>query len=269
MRSYIYICNIQIIIMKPLFQIGVFSVFALVSCKSAYDVTSVHPEENTYITNQLKEDSNLNALIAPYKAELEGKMNTQISHTNIELNKKGDNSNLGNLLADYTFEGADEWCAKNNFPPIDAAVINIGGIRSIIGAGPITTKQVYEVMPFENEVVIVKIKGKDVQGLFDYYAKTQKNNPVSHLVIETDQDAISKQLINGEALKPERDYYIATSDYLALGGDNMKFFSKGEMIETGIKMRDLFMEKFKSQPEVSVPDDVRLIFKNKKSEINE
>ena len=57
-------------------------------------------------------------------------------------------------MADFTYEGAEEW-AKNDID-VDAAVINIGGIRSTIGAGDILTKHVFEVMPFENEVVIVK-----------------------------------------------------------------------------------------------------------------
>jgi hypothetical protein len=51
-------------------------------------------------------------IIQPYKKELEGKMNTKISHTNTELNKTGDNSNLGNLLADYNFQGADDWAKR-------------------------------------------------------------------------------------------------------------------------------------------------------------
>ena len=255
--------------MRPQFWIGILGMLALMSCKTAFQVADVKTEKNISITNDLKEDAAFNKVIAPYKAELETKMNTKISHTKVELNKKGDNSNLGNLLADYTFEGAETWAKNNGLRGVDAAVINIGGIRSTIGAGDITTKSIYEVMPFENEVVIIKMKGKDVQGLFDYYATNQKNNPVSHLLIETDQGVISKQLINGEALKPEKDYYIATSDYLALGGDNMKYFAKGEMIATGIKMRDLFIEKFKENPEVNIPDDVRLIFNNKKLENNE
>ncbi len=237
----------------------------LVGCKTPLGIANIHTEKNIYITDQLQGDKAIDAIIQPYKHELEGKMNTKISHTNVELNKSGDNSNLGNLLADYTFEGADEWAKKNNIPSIDAAVINIGGIRTIIPKGDILTKQIYEVMPFENEIVIIKMNGKDVEGLFDYYLKTQKNNPVSHLVIETDENnTISKKLINGKTIDYNKTYYIATSDYLALGGDNMFFFGKGEMMSTGIKMRDLFLEKFKQNPEISTPDDVRLIFKNKK-----
>ena len=236
----------------------------LMGCKAPLSIAHVHTEKNIFITNALTNDKKIEAIIQPYKKELEGEMNTKISHTNTELNKTGDNSNLGNLLADYTFQGADDWAKKNNIPPIDAAVINIGGIRTVIPKGDILTKQIYEVMPFENEIVIVKMTGKDVEGLFDYYMKTQKNNPVSHILIETDDNSISKKLINGKSVDEGKTYYIATSDYLALGGDNMFFFSKGQMIQTGIKMRDLFLEKFKQNPEISAPDDVRLVFKNKK-----
>ncbi|AZI39276.1 5'-nucleotidase C-terminal domain-containing protein [Epilithonimonas vandammei] len=251
-------------IKNKLLGFGIISLL-LIGCKAPLNIANIHTEKNIYITSDLSEDKEMAAIIQPYKHELEGKMNTKISHTNTELNKSGDNSNLGNLLADYTFEGADEWAKKNNVPPMDAAVINIGGIRTIIPKGDILTKQIYEVMPFENEVVIIKMNGKDVEGLFDYYLKTQKNNPVSHLVIETEENnSISKKLINGKTIDYNKTYYIATSDYLALGGDNMFFFSKGEMISTGIKMRDLFLDKFKQNPEVSSPDDVRLIFKNKK-----
>jgi 2',3'-cyclic-nucleotide 2'-phosphodiesterase (5'-nucleotidase family) len=238
----------------------------MMGCKAPLNLASVHTEKNIYITDSLTDDEAMDAFIQPYKHELEGKMNTQISHTDTELNKSGDNSNLGSLLADYTFEGADEWAKKNNLPPVDAAVINIGGIRTIIPKGDILTKQIYEVMPFENEIVIVKLHGKDVEGLFDYYLATQKNNPVSHLIIETDNQSISKKLINGKPLDYNKDYYIATSDYLAMGGDNMAFFGKGKLIATGIKMRDLFIEKFKQNPNISAPDDIRLIFKNKKVE---
>ena len=43
-------------------------------------------------------------------------------------------------------------------------------------------------MPFENEVVIVKMKGADLQGFLSIMQKMQVNNPVSHLYIETKTD---------------------------------------------------------------------------------
>ncbi|MNK71301.1 Trifunctional nucleotide phosphoesterase protein YfkN precursor [compost metagenome] len=250
---------------SKLFGFGIIGLL-LIGCKAPLSITNIHTEKNIYITDELQADKAMEAIIQPYKQELEGKMNAKISHSNVELNKSGDNSNLGNLLADYTFQGADDWAKNNNLPGIDAAVINIGGIRTIIPKGDIFTKQIYEVMPFENEIVIIKMNGKDVEGLFDYYLNTKKNNPVSHLLIETENGSLSKKLINGQTIDYNKIYYIATSDYLALGGDNMFFFAKGETISTGIKMRDLFLEKFKQNPEISAPDDVRLIFKDKKLE---
>ena len=255
--------------MKSKFFLIFFSAILLSSCTSRINVSSVHSEKNQIISSEIKDDPIYDSVIAPYKMKLAATMNTIVSHTNIDLIKNGDNSNLGNLLADYTFEGASDWAKKNNEPAVDAAVINIGGIRSTIGKGNILLRQVYEVMPFENEVMIVKLKGSDLQGLFDYYAKIQKNNPVSHLYIETDAGKFINGTINGEKINVKRDYYIATSDYLAFGGDSMNFFKKGELISTGIKLRDLFIEKFKAKPEVSAPDDVRILFKNKKAAENE
>ena len=238
----------------------------LLSCKTPLAIAEIQTNKNIYITPELPIDKTMDAVIQPYKKELEGKMNTKISHTKIELSKAGDNSSLGNLLADYTFQGADDWAAKNSLPRVDAAVINIGGIRTIIPKGDIYTKQIYEVMPFENEIVIIKMKGKDLESLFEYYLKTQKNNPVSNLEIETENGKLSKKLISGKTIDYNKNYYIATSDYLALGGDSMFFFEKGEMIPTGLKMRDLFLEKFKQNPEINAPADVRLNFKDKKGQ---
>lgn len=256
--------------MKIKFLFLGFSALAFTACKTPLNIAEVHPEKNISISKDLPDAPAFKSIIEPYKQELEGKMNKKISYTSVDLNKSGDNSNLGNLLADYTFEGADEWAKRNGIPGgVDCAVINIGGIRTTIGKGDIFTKSIYEVMPFENEVLIVKMKGSDLKGLFDYYLTTQKNNPVSHLYIETDNGMTVKEMVNGKEVETNRDYYIATSDYLALGGDNMAFFATGKMISTGIKLRDLFLEKFQAHPQIVAPTDIRLNFKNKKNKTNE
>lgn len=252
--------------MKNKFLLLGIALAALSACKTAspLQVAHVQAQENISINNELRNDEEFVKFIEPYKQKLDREMNQKISHTSTDLTKQGDNSNLGNLLADYTFDGADEWAKKNLQKNVDAALINIGGIRTTIGKGDILLKNVFEVMPFENEIVIVKMKGTDLQGLFDYYAKTQVNNPVSHLYIETNNGLSAKSLINGKAVNPNQEYYIATSDYLALGGDNMKFFAKGESIPTGLKMRDLFIDYFKKMPEVNASTEVRLNFIGKK-----
>jgi len=241
------------------------ALFTLTACKTtSLQVANVQTQKNISINKELKDDEGFAKFIEPYTLKLNKEMNQKISYTQVNLTKEGDNSNLGNLLADYTFDGADVWTKANLNQNVDAALINIGGIRTTIGKGDILLKNVFEVMPFENEVIIVKMKGSDLQGLFDYYAKTQVNNPVSHLYIETNNGQLTKTLINGKVVNPNQDYYIATSDYLALGGDNMKFFSKGESIPTGIKLRDLFIDYFKKNAEINPKEDIRLNFIGKK-----
>ena len=241
------------------------ALLSLTACKTtSLQVANVQTQKNISINKELKDDEGFAKFIEPYTLKLNKEMNQKISYTQVNLTKEGDNSNLGNLLADYTFDGADVWTKANLNKNVDAALINIGGIRTTIGKGDILLKNVFEVMPFENEVIIVKMKGSDVQGLFDYYAKTQVNNPVSHLYIETNNGQLTKTLINGKEVNPNQDYYIATSDYLALGGDNMKFFSKGESIPTGIKLRDLFIDYFKKNAEINPKEDIRLNFIGKK-----
>ncbi|RMZ59031.1 bifunctional NAD pyrophosphatase/5'-nucleotidase [Chryseobacterium nematophagum] len=248
--------------MKNKFLLLGIAILSLTSCKTKapLQVANVQIQKNISINNELKNDETFVTIIEPYKQKLDKEMNQKISHTNIDLTKQGNNSNLGNLLADYTFDGANAWAQTHLKKNIDAALINIGGIRTSIGKGDILLKSIFEVMPFENELVIVKMQGKDIQELFSYYAKTQVNNPVSHLYIETNNGQITKTLINNTIVNPDQEYYIATSDYLALGGDNMKFFSKGESISTGIKLRDLFIEYFKKNPEVITTTDIRLNF---------
>jgi 2',3'-cyclic-nucleotide 2'-phosphodiesterase (5'-nucleotidase family) len=241
------------------------ALLSLTACKTtSLQVANVQTQKNISINKELKDDEGFAKFIEPYTLKLNKEMNQKISYTQVDLTKEGDNSNLGNLLADYTFDGANVWTKANLNKNVDAALINIGGIRTTIGKGDILLKNVFEVMPFENEVIIVKMKGSDVQGLFDYYAKTQVNNPVSHLYIETNNGQLTKTLINGKVVGPNQDYYIATSDYLALGGDNMKFFSKGESIPTGIKLRDLFIDYFKNNAKIDPKEDIRLNFIGKK-----
>lgn len=237
------------------------SIFSLlVACKPNLNLVNIQPEKNIVVGEEIEQKKEFVEIIAPYKSKLDKNMNQKISYTQVELNKIGDNSNLGIVLSDYLFEGANHWAKTNNLKGVDAAILNIGGIRNNISAGDILVRHIFEVMPFENELVIVRMKGEDIQEIFNYYEKTQKNNPVSRLYIEMKNNNLGKILINDEEPKIGKYYYIATSDYLAQGGDSMYFFTKGEVIKTGIALRDLFIEYFKKYPEIKVSEDIRLKF---------
>lgn len=237
------------------------ALLVLFSCRTSLSLQKVVPEKNTKIDQNIAEKKAIVDVVMPYKKELDTKMNTPISYTETELSKAGDNGKLGILLSDFTLAGAKEWAKDNGNYIVDAAVINSGGLRNNISAGNILLKNIYEVMPFENELVLVKMKYENMLELFDYYVKYQKNNPVSGLYIEVENNQLKKALINGNELDKNKTYYIATSDFLAYGGDDMKFFNKGEIIPTGIKLRDLYIDFFKKNPVIKVNQETRLLFK--------
>ena len=94
--------------MKIKFLLIASAILSVTACKTPLNIAQVSPEKNISLSKDLPEAQNFKDVIEPYKQEVEGKMNTKISHTAVDLNKQGDNSNLGNLLADYTFEVADK-----------------------------------------------------------------------------------------------------------------------------------------------------------------
>ena len=56
-------------------------------------------------------------------------------------------------------------------------------------------------MPFENQLVIVKMKGEDIQGVFDYYEKQKRNNPVAGFTIVVENGKLKQGLITAKNQK--------------------------------------------------------------------
>ena len=77
---------------------------AVVSCTTQLNISQVSPQKNQLINGEITQKKELVSVITPYKKELENKMNQKISRTEVELNRKGDNSSLGQLLADFVLE---------------------------------------------------------------------------------------------------------------------------------------------------------------------
>lgn len=232
----------------------------LVACSPQLSLHHTAPQKNQQVGQDIPLKKEYVEAIAPYKKQLDETMNQKLSYTLVELNRRGDNPLLGQVLADFLLQGANEWANENDLESVDAAILNIGGIRNDLSKGHILVRNIFEVMPFENELVIIAMKGQDLKAIFDYYEKTQKNNPVAGLYIETQEGKLVNGLINGEKPQADKTYYIATSDYLAQGGDKMDFFAKGVMRKTTVTLRDLFLQKFKDHPEIKVIPEVRLKF---------
>jgi len=125
--------------------------------------------------------------------------------------------------------------------------LNHGGIRSVISKGNVTARTAYEVMPFENSINVVAMNGRAIRELVNYLVKRDVPHPISGIQIVVDKNRnLQAVSIQGKPFDEERIYYVATSNYLVSGGDNMIFFEKATSItEIDYIIRNAIIDYFK------------------------
>jgi 2',3'-cyclic-nucleotide 2'-phosphodiesterase (5'-nucleotidase family) len=207
-------------------------------CKAASD--------NQSITEVKEQDPNIVAMIAPYKEELGADMNAVIGTVATTLTKAQPESTLGNWMADVVQEQAQ----KNAQQRVDFAVLNYGGIRiPSLPKGPLSKGKIYELMPFDNSIVLVAMKGSELPLLFDHIA-AKGGWPISRqLQLITDGDKTTQARLNGQKIDYNKTYYVATNDYLAKGGDQCTFFVDKKHIKTNVLIRDALLAYVKDSEE--------------------
>ena len=152
---------------------------------------------------------------------------------------------LSNLIADVLREAAVEVLGK----PADMGLINIGGIRNSLTEGDITTENIYEILPFENSLCVLTMKGSAMKHLFENIA-VRLGEGVSGIQLEISKDGkLLQASIAGKPVEDDRDYTVATIDYLADGNDGMTAFLQADKRECpdGATLRGLFMKYVEKQ----------------------
>lgn len=194
------------------------------------------------MNDSIAEDAVSESIIAPYRDSLDQTMNTVLVQNETPLTRGIPESTLGNLIADLLLERALTELPDSILP--DLCLINIGGLRVDLPEGAITVNKVFELMPFENELDIVKISPAKMQEMI-LYLQEKGGQPIAGMRLAITPNDLRCE-INDEPLDPKRSHYIVTSDYLADGGDKMYFFQEPEArIRTGVKIRDAIMDYFR------------------------
>ncbi|WP_320113447.1 5'-nucleotidase [Draconibacterium orientale] len=187
-------------------------------------------------------DSTIVQLYTPYKTILEKDMNRVLAISENELVKGKPESLLTNFLADLLLaQGAV--VANDQQLNITPAVsfFNYGGIRSTLPKGEITVGNIFELMPFENELVLLELKGDKMQAFLDYIADHGGGSVGGVEMIITDDKATDVK-IQGEKIDFNKSYWLATNDYVAAGGDGLEMLAENEQfINSGEKIRDLII----------------------------
>lgn len=239
---------------------------SIVACKNNTQIIH-HPspieEKRIPIDKTIPSNPEIEAFIKPYAVHLNNTLDSTLAYNPNNLSKSDGklNSALGNMMADLVMEQTNPIFSSRTGNNIDMVLLNKGGIRSGIGKGAITTKTGFQLMPFENEIVVVEISGEKVFEMISYLEDSRTAHPISGLELKVDKDfnTISAN-IQGESIKAKKTYFVATSDYLQQGGDNMVFLKKPiKLYKIDYKLRNAIIDHFKKVDTLKASIDNRYI----------
>lgn len=182
--------------------------------------------------------------LAPYRAQLEAKFGRVLcqSPQGLFRGRKGEPNYLGYWMADLMRAAA----AKATGLKVEAAITNSGGLRANIRRGPVTVGDIYEVMPFENGLVVVEMTGAVIIRAVEQGIERRSGEPISNLKAivsgTPDQPRCTITFADGSPIDPAATYRVATSDYLAKSGDTMRSLAGRTPLDTGLRLRDIVIQ---------------------------
>ena len=216
---------------------------------------ALQPVTTQPVGKTLPDDSTAVATIAPYRQQVNEQMNAVIGTAPVALLKNPGESPLANFVADLQRSRASRELGQ----PIDLSVMSNGGLRAPLPAGPVTLGAVFELMPFENELVVLDAPAAVVQQLFDYGAPVKMAFSGATYAVGPDGKAIDIRIGN-QPFNPTQDrrYTIAISDYLAGGGDQMTFFKVLKPRGTGVLLRNAIADQIRELTKQGQPVEAKV-----------
>ncbi len=229
--------------------------FGWVACRSSFQIqhSEIHSEK---IEQGIADTgSEVADYLRPFRDSLSNITREEIGEARQAFVKKKPSGSLGNLVADVLFEQghvSDSRCV--------AAVMNYGSIRlNELPAGPITIGKIFELLPFDNEVVILPVSGTLLSRWLLHAGRSGGWPLSSSLHSHLGKDNRIEIILNGLALSNDSIYYIATNDYVAGGGDACDFLQSVPMKHTQVLLRDAMLQYIRSHPSLSADTVNRFI----------
>ncbi len=204
-------------------------------------------------------DSNIAALVERYNNEIKAEFARVVGKSEVDLVRQPmAESNVGNLIADAIREAG----------AADIGFQNGGGIRADLPAGDVTLEELYTLLPFDNVVVTMTLKGEQVLELLEASGDQHTRIlQVSGLTVVYDMSRpagsrVVQAIVQGEKLRPEAQYRVATNDFLAAGGDRFTTFKEGSNLVCGDTLRDVVSDYLSKHSRVKPEVEDRMAFKN-------
>ena len=232
--------------------------FAVSACHRPSQVASVSTEAIPVTTDCIAAAPTVaeayTAALSPKKAALEEEMSTVLGYAPEDMTVHRPECNMLNWASDALLTKARQYYDER----VDMAVVNIGGMRCEWHKGDITKQHVFELMPFDNRLVVLTLKGEDILELCQVFAEVGGEG-VAGLRMQAEDSQLIDAQIDGSSIDPEAYYTVATSDYLAGGTDHMIPLTRHIAYwDSDLLIRDLYLEYVQEQKTISSTIDGRM-----------
>ncbi len=199
-------------------------------------------------------------IVSKYAPDIEAVMAEGVGRCKDSLERTREDiesSTLGNFVADVMRQRASA----------ELALTNKTGLRANLDVGQVTIRSLYEVAPFDNTIVTVKLTGQQLRELMEFAGRESRTyleisgGALTYDLQRPEGDRITAFKVGGKNLDPKKTYLVATNSFLAEGGDGHATFTQGERSDTGVLQRDALIEwlrKEKTCPPLKDVKDARI-----------
>ena len=218
----------------------------ILSCQS-YKIVDVNSSIIDIDKNILEEEFE-EIELSKYRDSISKEMDKVINHCSIAMEVGCPEGLLGNFISDLAILYIRKNFPENEFNP-DFCILNNGGFRSMLNKGSITIGDIYQIMPFDNHLLILEIKGEEMNDLIKYIKDKSTTNisrksgvPLSGIRIKISGDKVSRCMVSNKMYDPLKTYRVLTTNYLASGGDDMVFLKDCKtLFNTKLLLRDVII----------------------------
>jgi len=221
-------------------------VFALYSCNTTY-----HPESLRFtdysVEGKSVADTTYGKYLKPFRDSMDIVMNEVVGNIAVKMDVKRPVTTLGNFLSD-----AFVYMAKEKFDPsASISYLGLGSIRrAYIDAGPVTRGAIFEVMPFDNLMVLITVKGDLLKKFIE---DMEEGGGVSGFTMTIKDKKVTNILVSGKEIDLNAEYTLVSSDYYANNPNMSWFYSKAKRKDTQYLIRDAIMDYVKIMNSKSIP----------------
>lgn len=208
------------------------------------------------VDNSIPDDPTVASMVAALARPIESLKKSVVANAPVALTRENANqanSNLGNIITDAMLAATEKSGVK-------LAIMNNGGIRANIDAGPITFGEVIETSPFGNTLVVLDLTGAELLAAFEHAVArmgedgrgigihVSKWTKIKYDVTKPVGKRVVSASINGDPVEPNKTYRIVTNSFVAGGGDGFTSIkdAKGYRLDTGSLDRDALVDYLKT-----------------------